>query len=182
MFSEYGSCVLSYGATMVVATIEHDQTHATACEFDVPCTDVNCGEHGTCADFSEFTAMSAPLNEACCTGPGADCTMGIPSSCPGNCAAVLLPLRVACADFLKSDGAMFKSLIDGAAEQCAEAPAPQAGGAELCKPGGRPAADGGSHGSRPVVKPFSCVPVSFIREILHTKQTGAHDNDFTAHG
>ena len=71
--------------------------------------------------------MSAPLNEACCAGPGADCTMGIPSSCPGNCRAVLVPLRAACADFLKSDGAMFKSLIDIAAEQCAEAPAPQAG-------------------------------------------------------
>ena len=85
-----------------------------------------------CADFSEFTAMSAPLNEACCAGPGADCTMGIPSSCPGNCAAALLPLQAACADFLNyysnfEHGAMFKSLIDRAAEQCAEAPAPQAG-------------------------------------------------------
>ena len=33
-----------------------------------------------CADFSEFIAMSAPLNEACCVGPGADCTMNIPST------------------------------------------------------------------------------------------------------
>ena len=95
-----------------------------------------------CGDLSEFSALArcefiapdrcVPLNEACCAGPGADCTMGIPSSCPGNCAAALLPLRAACADFLNyyglfEHGAMFKSLIDSAAEQCAEAPAPQAG-------------------------------------------------------
>jgi hypothetical protein len=96
-----------------------------------------------CADLNEFNTMSALLNEACCVGPGADCTLNIPSSCPGNCASVLLPLRTACGDFLKGDGALFKNLIDSAADQCAEAPAPQAGGAELCRSGGLTAADGG---------------------------------------
>jgi hypothetical protein len=77
---------------------------------------------GQCANFNEFTAMSAPLNEACCEGAGTDCTMGIPSSCPGDCATVLLPMRTECGDFLKGDGAMFKDLIDSAATQCAAAP------------------------------------------------------------
>ena len=74
-----------------------------------------------CTNFAEFTAISAPLNEACCEGAGTDCTMGIPSSCPGDCATVLLPVHDACGDFLNGDGAMFKTLIDSAAGQCAAA-------------------------------------------------------------
>jgi hypothetical protein len=77
---------------------------------------------GQCTDFNEFTVMTAPLNEACCEGAGMDCSMGIPSTCPGDCATVLLPMRTACGDFLKGDGAMFKDIIDNAAAQCAAAP------------------------------------------------------------
>ena len=77
---------------------------------------------GQCTDFNEFTVMTAPLNEACCEGAGTDCSMGIPSTCPGDCATVLLPMRTACGDFLKDDGAMFKDLIDKAVAQCAATP------------------------------------------------------------
>jgi hypothetical protein len=61
--------------------------------------------------------MTAPLNEACSEGAGTDCSMGIPSTSPGDCATVLLPMRTACGDFLKGDGAMFKDIIDNAAAQ-----------------------------------------------------------------
>jgi hypothetical protein len=99
-----------------------------------------------------------------------------PGQCPGACAAALLPLRTACADFLKSDGAVyFKSLIDSAAEQCAATPAPQAGGAQLCQPGGRLAADGGSHGRQH----RSTGPVYVSLVILNAEQTGGHENDFS---
>ena len=44
--------------------------------------------------------------------------MGIPKTCTGDCANVLLPTRAACSDFLKGPGAMFKELIDDAAAAC----------------------------------------------------------------
>ena len=42
------------------------------------CADVRPAQ-AQCADFNAFTEMSVRLNQACCSGEGADCSaMGIP--------------------------------------------------------------------------------------------------------
>ena len=41
---------------------------------------------GQCADPKQFSAMSAPLDAACCAGDGA-CSGGIPNTCTPECAA-----------------------------------------------------------------------------------------------
>lgn len=96
----------------------------------------------SCSSFVEFAGLMDPLNAACCVGDS--CTAGAPTSCPGNCAAVLLPVQAACAHFLSSMATMaaVKSMIDGAAAQCGSSGCACQNGGVCATPGGH---GGGGH-------------------------------------
>ena len=83
------------------------------------------GEGGTdapCATYPELMAQSATVTAACCDDPAAPCSgTGTPSACSTACAAVLLPMQRACADFLVTIG--MQAAIDSVVATC-PAPAP----------------------------------------------------------
>ena len=67
----------------------------------------------------EFQAMLEPVNADCCDEPAEDCSSGYPATCNVDCAAVLLPLQAACADFLGGMGMKpVQERIDTAAANC----------------------------------------------------------------
>ena len=67
----------------------------------------------------------APIGDACCGGPGEDCSTGLPSTCDADCGGVLLPFQASCAGLLgQPENAGLKSLIDTAAGLCAPPPPP----------------------------------------------------------
>eukprot|EP01051_Picozoa_sp_SAG22_P005321 SAG22_NODE_312_length_12614_cov_4.783540_9_plen_2027_part_00 len=72
----------------------------------------------SCGSFAEFSLLLGPMNEACCVGDS--CAGGGPSSCPGDCASVLLPIQAACAGFFAGNLAFasIAAAIDSAAAQC----------------------------------------------------------------
>ena len=66
-----------------------------------------------------FQAMLKPINTECCDEPSEDCSSGYPASCNAGCAAILLPMQAACADFLHGSGLKpLKEAIDHAAANC----------------------------------------------------------------
>ena len=69
--------------------------------------------------MAEFQAVLDPINTECCDEPTEDCSSGYPATCNADCAAVLLPVQAACADFLHGAGLKpVKKAIDTAAAQC----------------------------------------------------------------
>ena len=71
-----------------------------------------------CTSPTEFAALMEPMSAACCVGNL--CNGGVPTSCLGDCATVLLPLQAACGQFLSSTPGMapFVAMIDSAATLC----------------------------------------------------------------
>jgi len=73
-----------------------------------------------CSDVSEFIAASDSVTVACCDEPS-ECQQDMPTTCNADCAAVLLPMQRACADFMAGAGAAMagaQTLIDAAAAEC----------------------------------------------------------------
>ena len=71
--------------------------------------------------MAEFQAVLDPINTECCDEPTEDCSSGYPATCNAGCAAVLLPVQAACADFLADGGPVMKPLktaLDAAAANC----------------------------------------------------------------
>ena len=67
--------------------------------------------------MAEFQAVLDPINTECCDEPTEDCSSGYPATCNAGCAAVLLPVQAACADFLHGAGLKpVKKAIDAAAQ------------------------------------------------------------------
>ena len=72
-----------------------------------------------CSSMPEFQAVLDPVNKECCDEPAEDCSSGYPARCNDDCAAVLLPVQAACADFLHGAGLKpVKKAIATAAAQC----------------------------------------------------------------
>jgi hypothetical protein len=60
------------------------------------------------------------VNSVCCDDETELCTDGAISTCDDYCAAQVLPVQAACADFLSQAGMeTLKALIDGATAACA---------------------------------------------------------------
>ena len=79
-----------------------------------------------CGSNDQLGAALVPVNAACCDEPTEDCSSGYPASCNPGCAAVLLPVQMACEDFLREGGArtaVVRQLLEDAAARC-----PAAGG------------------------------------------------------
>jgi hypothetical protein len=91
----------------VKATID---TAAATCPLPLP----------ACTDYNDMNTLLTPLNSECCDEPSEDCSSGYPATCNSGCAALLLPLQAACADFLVASPmlAPVKAAIDTAAATC----------------------------------------------------------------
>jgi hypothetical protein len=79
------------------------------------------GKTVSCATSLEFNAAFVPVTAECCDEPSEDCSSGYPTTCNAGCAAILLPVRAACASFLANGGvalAPVTNLIDAAAATC----------------------------------------------------------------
>lgn len=76
-----------------------------------------------CDDFVQFQRISSLITAECCNEGTEDCEGGMPTSCNGGCASILLPAQVACAAFLSSSETMRPVLdvINQAAERCPNA-------------------------------------------------------------
>lgn len=72
-----------------------------------------------CETFEEFGQYSESVDLACCTS-GSPCVQGLPTACSESCAAVLLPMQIACHNFISMVG-FLRSSIESAVATC---PAP----------------------------------------------------------
>ena len=73
----------------------------------------------SCTDPISFESLLGPVNAACCDEPDEDCSSGFPATCNAGCAALLLPLQAACADFLASVSMReTRALIERAVQTC----------------------------------------------------------------
>ena len=53
-----------------------------------------------CSSFSEFSACSKVVTQACCGGPGDKCVGGQPKTCDSECDDILIPMQKLCDPFL----------------------------------------------------------------------------------
>ena len=79
-----------------------------------------CPAAPECNDYNALEQLTNDLNHECCDGPNQDCGTGLPSTCNAACAAVLLPMQAACAEYLSSTPLLAgaKESIDAVAALC----------------------------------------------------------------
>ena len=79
-----------------------------------------CPAAPECSDYNALERLTNDVNHECCDGPNQDCASGFPSTCNAACAAVLLPMQAACAEYLSSTPLLAgaKDSIDAAAALC----------------------------------------------------------------
>eukprot|EP01051_Picozoa_sp_SAG22_P017247 SAG22_NODE_2615_length_2375_cov_10.619947_2_plen_229_part_00 len=71
---------------------------------------------GACATEGEFERKIAPVNANCCSGAGADCSSGVPTTCSARCAAVLPTFFRKCRAYLDDHG--LSDVVGSAAALC----------------------------------------------------------------
>jgi hypothetical protein len=54
----------------------------------------------SCTTYPEFMSYSHEVTAACCDDDSAPCVAGLPTTCTEQCSSVLIPMQLACDDFL----------------------------------------------------------------------------------
>eukprot|EP01052_Picozoa_sp_SAG31_P034100 SAG31_NODE_3936_length_3736_cov_6.504302_1_plen_780_part_00 len=122
-----GQGVTGFPSCTAVATKPHPQppttikpTPPTALLPNVPTS----GGALSCNSFNDFQRIASLITAQCCDEANEHCNNGMPTSCNGGCAAILLPTQIACATFLQNAGAAMRPVYDTineAAEKCPNA-------------------------------------------------------------
>ena len=79
-----------------------------------------CPAAPECSDYNALEQLMNGLHQECCDGPNQDCGSGLPSTCNAACAAVLLPMQAACAEYMSSTPLLAgaKESLDAVAALC----------------------------------------------------------------
>lgn len=75
-----------------------------------------------CETAAQFSDKVVPINTNCCSGDGADCAAGVPSTCNARCATVLPSFLTQCHAYLEQAGLL--DVVQAAAALCEDVTVP----------------------------------------------------------
>ena len=103
-------------SSTTVAASRGDATAAAARRLteDVPVS--------ACETAAQFADKVVPINNNCCSGDGADCAAGVPSTCNARCATVLPSFLTQCHAYLEQ--ASLLDVVQAAAALCEDVTVP----------------------------------------------------------